>query len=86
MKYNCKGICHNLEGYEKGNYHFVTQHKKWCSSCNYKIPLKSNGNSRFCPCCKITYRKTSLANTRKKKIQIDMKIKTAIVALYQKQI
>lgn len=85
MKFHCRGLCHKLEGYEKGYTRFAVEGKKYCSGCNYKI-LKDLMKDRYCFCCKGTYRRTARTDRiKQRQQQIELNTQYAIVALYQKQ-
>ena len=78
MRFHCNGICHKLEGYEKGYHNYYVEGKKWCGSCDYKIIIED----RLCPCCHMTYRKTSKMHRSNK---IKYKEIIPVVSIYRKQ-
>lgn len=75
MKCTCKDFCKNLEGYQRGYFHFAQEGKRWCGNCNYKIKTEE----RVCPCCKGSYR--VVPNNNRSRQQRKRKIKQELATI-----
>ena len=52
--FRCKEKCFDLEGYQKGYFHFHVEGKAFCPICYYKIYT----DYLRCPCCSSKYRRS----------------------------